>query len=140
MRIKLRVGSGSSVLDRFADEVFEVDGVRFLNCTPHELRLDDGRVVRGNPELARILAARAIERTVERRPPVEFVTTTFETTDEGEKLCEEAAARGIFLVGSIIAAQAYGYPAVSPVTTPETSRKPPAERIVFSTKWNCYWK
>ncbi|MHC1579799.1 MAG: methyltransferase family protein [Candidatus Alkanophagales archaeon] len=40
MRLRLRVGGSGGVLDSFADEVFEVDGVRFLNCTPHELRLD----------------------------------------------------------------------------------------------------
>jgi hypothetical protein len=110
----------------------------FLNATPHELRLDDGQVIPGSVELAKILSARPIEKEVNKIPDFTIVTTEFVTTPEGRELVKIANEFKIILIGSIIAAQAYKFPVVSPIATPETSRLPPEQRIVFSRKFNTF--
>ena len=121
--------------------VFRVGECWFVNLTPHELRLSDGRVVPAAPgEVARLLEAKPVEEVSDMRGDVEFVRTRFERNERGEKLCFGASTvEQLYLVGSIISAQAYGFPVVSPVVTPETRRKPPSERIVFARRWNCFW-
>jgi len=120
---------------------FEVDGLKFINCTPHPLNLDDGRTIEGNVECAKILTATSEEKIIDAIGEIKFVTTEFEPSDEGKELAKEAEEEGYILIGSIISAQAYKYPpVVSPIATPETSRLPPQERKVFSRKWNAYQK
>jgi len=111
----------------------------FVNATPHELRFDDGSTVKGNPELAQVLSAGVEEREITRFAGIVFVSTEFIGLPEGYKLVAKARDAGnVFLIGSIIAAQAYRFPVISPITTPETARKPPDQKVCYKNKWNCY--
>jgi len=131
-----------------SEKLFEgilVDGEYFVNATPHELKFAEKDVkIDGSVFLAKKLSARPVERVVAKigvDEDIKIVTTEFEPTEEGERLAEIARELGINLVGSIISAQAYGYPpVVSPITTPETSRLPPPQRKVYLYKWNAYIK
>ena len=134
------------------DTVFEVDDVTFINFTPHELRLDDGRIIAAAPEAqAKLLAATVEEKIIPEHETmvhpkglnpdakIELVTTIFKPSDIGNEVVDDALRAGVWLVGSIISAKAFaGTCVVSPIVTPETARKPPQERIVFSRKWNYF--
>jgi len=125
--------------EKFKKYVFEINGQKFLNCTPHELKFDNGLTVEGSQELAQLLSAKPVEKAVETKDGITFVETVFETKDEGELLCFWAEQNGILLIGSIISAQAYKYPpVVSPIVTSETARLPPQQRIVFYNKFNVF--
>jgi len=143
-----------SLLDSFVSEVCKafsldpsvlrsciakIDGAVFVNCTPHYIVFEDGEKVNGYEDLARLLRARVAYRRVRIHGEIEFVKPFFEVTGEGLKLVDIARNYGIYLVGSLISAQAYGYPVVSPVVTPETSSKPPEERRCYRKRWNCWW-
>jgi len=121
------------------ESLFEVSGKKFYNCTPHELKLDDGRVIPGDVSCAKMLKALPQEKTIAEINDIKIVTTVFKKMPEAQKIIDEANKNFILLVGSIIAAQVYRKPVVSPITTPETSRLPPNQRIVYSKKWNAYW-
>jgi len=121
------------------------NGVTLVNCTPHELKFTNGITLQGNQELADILKAKPVEEEVKQIMGIRLVRTEFERTKEGELLVtrvrhfnEQYPTKPILLISSIISAQAYGFPVVSPITTPETSRKPPAERVVYIDKFNVY--
>lgn len=119
-------------------EAIDIMGEIFINATPHELIFEDGTEVIGSEALAKILTAKPIEREVMKEGNISYVTTEFEPTKEGIKLVREAEERGIKLIGSIVAAEAYKFPVVSPITTEETRRKPPAERRIYKFKWNTF--
>ncbi|MHC1594538.1 MAG: hypothetical protein ACXQT2_04430 [Methanotrichaceae archaeon] len=143
-----------SLLDSFVSEVckvfgldpalvrsciVKVDGAVFVNCTPHYLVFEDGKRVNGYEDLARLLRARVAYRRVRAHGNIEFVKPFFEASEDGLKLVDIARSYGIYLIGSTISAQSYGYPVVSPIATPETSAKPPEERRIYRRRWNCWW-
>jgi len=117
----------------------------FINATPHVLRFDDGTVLQPNPELAEILTAKPKETKVDEFNGITFVRTEFQGTEEGWKLVVAANYFNahndikVIFIGSIIAAQAYRAPVVSPITTPETTRAPPDKKVCFKNKFNAYW-
>ena len=122
-------------------EGVEVGDVVIVNATPHELRFVDGTELAGSTFLARKLSARPVEESVAEKAKVKIVRTVFQPAPEGEEVVKLAREAGVLLAGSIISAQAYGYPpVVSPITTPETSRLPPPQRRVYLDKWNGYPK
>jgi len=118
--------------------MIQINGQWFLNCTPHEIRLEDGTVINGSTWFAEKLKATPVQRPIFElsKGGFEFVETRFSTNEIAESLVRWAKAKQIILIGSIIAAQAFGFPVVSPIATPETSRKPPQERICYKYKWN----
>jgi len=116
-----------------------------VNATPHFLKFDNGVILEGNQKLAEVLKAKPRETIVKEELGIVFVKTEFEKEEVGELLVNAIREHNrknptspILLISSIISAQAYGYPVVSPITTPETSRKPPSERIVYIGKFNVY--
>ena len=118
----------------------------FINATPHVLRFDDGTVLQPNQELAKILTAKPQETKIDEFNGVAFVRTEFVGTDDGWKFVQAAndfnnaqSDAKVCIIGSIIAAQAYGAPVVSPITTPETTRAPPDRKVCFKNKFNAYW-
>jgi len=115
----------------------EIEGITFVNCTPHPLKFEDGSVIQGNKELAGILKATAKEVIIKEIEGIQVVTTRFVPEEKGQKLCEYAIDSNILLIGSIIAAQCYGRPVVSPIAV--NPRAPPSERKIYKHKWNCYW-
>lgn len=120
-------------------------GVLLVNCTPHPLKFNNGITLQGNQKLAEILRAKPVETELRQVMGIKLVRTDFETTEEGKFLVATIAEHNIrnpdkpvLLISSIISAQAYGFPVVSPIATPETSRKPPNERIVYIDKFNTF--
>ena len=120
-------------------------GFLLVNATPHELKFNNGITLEGNQELAEILKATPKEELVKEELGIRFVRTTFEKNETAELIVSAIKEQNrrkptspILLISSIISAQAYGFPVVSPITTPETSRKPPSERIVYIGKFNVY--
>jgi len=123
---------------RRSGAMVQIEGQWFLNCTPHEIRLEDGTVINGSTWFAEKLKATPVQRIIEEisKSPFEFVETRFSTNEVADSLVRWAKHKEIILIGSIIAVNAFGFPVVSPIATPETSRKPPQERICFKFKWN----
>jgi len=130
-------------LSREIEDAMIIIGSRvFVNCTPHEIRFTDGRVVKGSVTLAKILSATTKQVVVDRIGDIELVRTVFEPSELGREFVKTMiweCKNEVLLIGSIIAAQTYGYLVVSPICTPETARLPPDKRVVYSKLWNCYW-
>ena len=117
------------------------NGVKVVNSSPHPFVFDDGTVV---PPCGATLNAQFIERetaslpltshTGERR--VTFVVTDKTPTEEGTAFLD-AVPDGVLVLGSLIAAEAYGFPVVQPVPTPETAGRgtAPADRRVRSDRF-----
>lgn len=134
-------------LDGITFKVYTMNGVKFVNASPHELKFDNGLYFEGNVELAKVVKASPIETLVGKIKGAEgqeilLVKTDFvpEMNETIVKLLEWAKKNNVYIISSIISAKAYGLPVISPIVTPETSRLPPAQRIVFSTKFNAYPK
>jgi len=96
------------------------NGVRVLNTSPHPFAFADGSVV---PPCGTTLNAIFDVRPVTDIPgldSVEFVRTEKVSTPEGRDFIS-AVPDGVLILGSAIAAEAYGYPVVMAVPTAETS-------------------
>jgi len=128
--------------------IFMVDDVVMVNCTPHPLRFQEGGEVQGSVNLAKILSAKVITEKEQKYGPLVLQSVKYQGTEKGWKLCSLAedlfallkprGVKGVLLVGSIISAQTYGWPVVSPVTTPETSRLPPTQRKVYLRRFSVW--
>ena len=119
--ISLAVNDGVTVLS---------NGVKVVNSSPHPFVFDDGTTV---PPCGMTLNALFIEREAPFRDgtlnEVTFVVTDKVPTEEGVAFLD-AVPFGVLVLGSLIAAEAYGFPVVQPVPTPETAGRgvPPADK------------
>ena len=112
------------------------NGVRVVNTSPHPFVFDDGTVV---PPCGISLNAKFVEdHYATSTDGVEFVRTLKCPTEDGAEFVSAATAMGVLLLGSAIAVEAYGYPVVGPIPTPETAGRgtPPADRLVQSGRFN----
>ncbi len=123
----------------------EINNVIFVSALAHELRFTDGSVLKANPELAKLLNSIPKEEIIPSRLKVTLVKTKFYPNPENEKkLIEiqnqfwETYKTDIYFVGSIVAVQTKwsDIDVVSPITTPETTRLPPDQKICYLNKWN----
>lgn len=117
------------------------NGVRVLNCTPHELifRADDGTDVRVE-KCGATLTASAVETPVGNHGAAQLVATVFQTTEQGlEELARiETEAPGVLVIGSIVSAQAYPDQVVSPISAKGFERVPPAEKRMDPAKFTVF--
>tara|TARA_B100000214_G_scaffold119364_2_gene84379 strand:- start:3581 stop:4036 length:456 start_codon:yes stop_codon:yes gene_type:complete len=129
--ISLAVNDGVTVLS---------NGVKVVNSSPHPFVFDDGTVV---PPCGITLNAQFIEREQGSLPlashtgkRVTFVVTDKVPTEEGTAFLD-AVPDGVLVLGSLIAAEAYCFPVVQPVPTPETAGRgtAPADRRVRSDRF-----
>ena len=122
--VSLAVNDGVTVLS---------NGVKVVNSSPHPFVFDDGTVV---PPCGATLNARFIERETGTDGTVTFVVTDKVPTEEGTAFLD-AVPDGVLVLGSLIAAEAYGFPVVQPVPTPETAGRgtAPADRRVRSDRF-----
>ena len=122
--VSLAVNDGVTVLS---------NGVKVVNSSPHPFVFDDGTVV---PPCGATLNARFIERETGTDGPVTFVVTDKVPTEEGTAFLD-AVPDGVLVLGSLIAAEAFGFPVVQPVPTPETAGRgtAPADRRVRSDRF-----
>lgn len=109
------------------------NGVKVVNSSPHPFVFDDGTVV---PPCGATLNARFIERETGTDGAVTFVVTDKVPTEEGTAFLD-AVPDGVLVLGSLIAAEAFGFPVVQPVPTPETAGRgtAPADRRVRSDRF-----
>lgn len=136
--------------------VINVEGTRIVNTTPHSITFGIekeggaiGEVIPVEvPPCGILINAKAVEKTVKTEGGVEYVSTVFEGTPEGEKLIteieeflsdpdEESEA---VIVGSIIAAQAYPGRVVGMVPLPGYERVAPQEKRMDPHKFTIFTK
>ena len=90
-------------------------GLRVVNSSPHPFVFDDGTTV---PPCGMTLNARFVESEAPFRDgtmsDVTFVVTSKVPTEEGIAFLS-AVPDGVLVLGSLIAAEAYGFPVVQPV-------------------------
>jgi nucleotide-binding universal stress UspA family protein len=81
------------------------NGVHVINCTPHELKFEDGTVV---PPSGYLVQAK-MDEVVEKKGAYELATVRVVPTPEGEKELTEIEQRypDAIVLGSAISAQAY---------------------------------
>ena len=140
--VESEVKGSDTVLTCIKDEEMLFQGLihrnlLIINTAPHPINFIDGTILKGSTTLAGELKARAETRKLFERNGISFITTEFKTDEKGRRLVEWARRAGnVILVSSIISVNAYGYPVVSPVITPETARLPPPQRKAYKDRWN----
>ena len=110
-------------------------GVRIINCTPHELRFEDGSIVEPSGFL---LQAKMEEKTVVKTPTYEIVEVSVLPTPEGLRELEEIEKHypGIIILGSAISAQAY--PGRVKMTVLTVARAAVKDKICRVDKFSVY--
>ena len=129
----------SKMMDKSEFHTFS-SGLRIANCTPHTVRFADGdQVVTVEPCGATLLATPSEKIAGScATPPVTLVRTVFTPSSEGYDELLEIEAANVFAVGSIISAQAYPGRVWSLVPVEGFERKPPAEKLYRSDKFNIF--
>lgn len=113
----------------------------YINTTPHPvvLRTPDGEdhVV---PPCGVLINAQPVEEPAGERDGVEFVRTKFVADEESARALDELEARypGAFIIGSIIAAQAFPGRVLAMVPVPGFERVPPAEKRMRADKFTIF--
>ena len=136
---------------RVINAIYQLGNIRVINATPHPIRfkMPDGsvEVVESDPEVVKIFDAKAVEKgwqvsKLGDTPTISFVKKRFEGTAQGKDIAAQLALSTrenlILVLGSIVSAQVYGYPVVSPVPVPGTERAVPSDKIYLSNKFNLF--
>lgn len=117
------------------------NGTQVINTSPHPFIFDDETVVKPLPDLMtggrKGLNASAVDEEHPRGAP--FQRTGWKPLEEGLTFLARLP-EGVLVLASAIAAQAYGYPVVSTVPTPETSGRGVAfeDKRVRSDRFNLF--
>ena len=117
------------------------NGTQVINTSPHPFIFDDETVVKPLPDLMtggrKGLNASAVDEEHPRGAP--FQRTGWESLEEGLAFLA-SLPEGVLVITSAIAAQAYGFPVVSTVPTPETSGRGVAfeDKRVRSDRFNLF--
>lgn len=121
-------------------KAMEIDGRTYVNTTPHPINFDYGGEVITVPPSGVVINASPTEKAVGVKNGVVLVRTVFTGTTEGhEKLCEiEECFPGAFIIGSIIAAQAYPGRVLAMVPAPGFERVPPDQKRMRLDKFTVY--
>jgi hypothetical protein len=107
-----------------------------MSALAHELVFDNGIMINANKGLAEKVKAIPEEKAVFYDCP-QLVTSVFNGDSEVQKWINSLFNKNVVIITSLIGAQAYKL-TVSPVTTIETSRLPPKEKICYHDKWNTF--
>jgi len=105
------------------------NGVRVLNTSLHPFAFADGTMVPPCGTTLNAIFEECPATHILGLDPVVFVRTEKVSTPEGRDFIS-AVPDGVLILGSAIAAEAYGYPVVMAVPTAETSGRgtPPADK------------
>lgn len=116
------------------------NGVRILNCTPHNILFLDGDAEVSVDKCGATLLARPVETPAEERGRAQLVKTVFETSSQGLEELEaiEREAPGVLLVGSIVSAQAYPGRVVGMIPAAGFERAAPADKRYSSVKYTVF--
>lgn len=122
-------------------KVTKIEGRVYINTTPHEivLRTPSGKdcVV---PPSGVLINARAVEEPAGGRDGVQFVRTRFVADEASAQVLEELEQKypGAFVIGSIIAAQAFPGRVLAMVPVPGYERVAPAEKRMRADKFTVF--
>lgn len=119
-----------------------VDGKQIVNATPHPITFEtmNGWLVTVEPS-GKKMPAKAEEHIVYTEDGVEYVTTVFEPTEQGNAEIEEIKAwsdNKIIIVGSLVSAQAYKGKVVAMVPVKGYERVAPAEKRMRVDKFTIF--
>ncbi|MGB9886494.1 MAG: hypothetical protein ACPLRW_05790 [Moorellales bacterium] len=118
-----------------------IEGRTYINTTPHEIVLrspaGEDHVV---PSAGVLINARAVEEAAGGRDGVQFVRTRFVADEQSARVLDELERMypGAFIIGSIIAAQAFPGRVLAMVPVPGFERVPPAEKRMRADKFTIY--
>jgi len=119
----------------------KLEGRIYINTTPHPITFQDsqGGVVTV-PSCGHLVNARPIEEPAGGRDGVQFVRTRFEADEASVRILNEIERQypGAFIIGSIIAAQAFPGRVLAMVPVPGFERVPPAEKRMRVDKFTVF--
>lgn len=122
-------------------EIKEIGGRVYINTTPHPVTLRDAAGADHTvPPSGVLINARAVEEPAGERDGVQFVRTRFVADEESARILNELEKiyPGAFVVGSIIAAQAFPGRVLAMVPVPGLERVPPAEKRMRADKFTVF--
>ncbi len=116
------------------------NGIQIINVTPHPITFLDNEVVINVEPCGTIINAFISEELVEIKNGVELVKTTISSDEENNnKLSElENLHPNSFIVGSILAAQAFPGRVYAMTPAPGFGRKPPNEKRMSISKFTTF--
>jgi hypothetical protein len=115
-------------------------GVLVINTSPHPVTFDGGIIV---PPCGTNLNAKFVESEApfdaNRPVGVNFVNLQKKPTEEGLTFLS-SVPEGVLILGSIAAAEAYGFPVVAPVPTEDTAGRGtrPADKILRTNTFTVF--
>lgn len=122
-------------------KVSKINGKVYINTTPHEIVF---RTLNGEdytvPPCGVLINARAVEEPAGERNGVMFVRTRFVADENSARALDEMERRypGAFIIGSIIAAQAFPGRILAMVPVPRFERVPPQEKRMRADKFTVF--
>ena len=128
-------------MKNFKTLVTIVEGRSYLKTTPHELSfLDSKGELVVIPASGILINAKPVEKLVMTENEVQYVTTVFQSNDEGSEILNQISAEspGTIIIGSILAAQAYPGKVVGMIPVPGFERVPPAEKRMRLDKFTIF--
>lgn len=120
--------------------IFSLPSVNIINATPHPLNFEVNGEIVVIPVvdgLAKVITAVPVEVAVPSSLNVELVKVQFNPSDLGLAYLLSVPG-GVCVVGSLIAAQAFGSPIVALVPAPGFERVPPDQRRMRHDKFTVF--
>lgn len=117
----------------------QVGDATIINCTPHPITFQtpDGELITVPPSGITLKAA-AVEQFVRFVDGVELVETTFKPSAEALEELNKVEAPGVWIVGSIISAQAFPGRVVSLIPVAGFERVAPEQKRYYNNKFNVF--
>ena len=118
-----------------------IDGRTYINVTPHTITLRDSAGQDHEvPPSGVLINARPVEEPAGNRTGIELVRTRFVADEASERAIAELerAYPGAFIVGSIIAAQAFPGRVLAMVPVPGLERVPPEQKRMRADKFTVF--
>lgn len=122
-------------------KVVEIKGRYYVNTTPHVVYIrDEDGVDHTVPPCGILINARSVEEVVGTRDGVTLVRTQFVADEESTSLLDEIERLypGAFVLGSIIAAQAFPGRVLAMVPVPGFERVPPDQKRMRADKFTVF--
>lgn len=119
----------------------EINNRTYVNTTPHPLTLRDEKGADHTvPPCGILVNARAVEEPAGERDGVQFVSTRFVADEQSARALDEIEAihPGAFVIGSIIAAQAFPGRVLAMVPAPGFERAPINEKRMRLDKFTVF--
>jgi len=123
--------------------ILEIGNYKFVNGLPHSLKFDNGQSIEGNPDFAKKIKAEsyfiANDNANDNANEIIFGNIKYRSSKETEELIGKFKKEfpDIKIITSQITVNSINDNIfVSPITTKETERSPPNEKICYFNRWN----